>query len=86
MDTLHDKVLAMTKEFQERTISLEGEIVLLKGEMVRGTPSTSDPPPAKVQLPESEPFGSARNAKDLENFLWDMEHGTIFCCCSNTCW
>ena len=73
MDTLCDKVLAMIKEFQERTRSLEGEIVLLKRATVHGTPSTSNPPPAKVRVLEPEPFGGARNAKDLENFLWDME-------------
>ena len=27
----------------------------------------------KVRVPEPKPFGGARNAKDLENFLWDME-------------
>ena len=48
LDTLRDKVLAVTKEFQERTRSLEGEIVLLKRAMVQGTPSASDPPPAKL--------------------------------------
>ena len=63
----------MTKEFEERTRSLEGEIVLLKRAVVQGTPSTSDLPPAKVRVPEPKPFGGARNAKDLENFLWDME-------------
>ena len=73
METLHDKVLAMTKEFQERTRSLEGEIILLKQAMVQGTPSTSYPPPTKVRVLEPKPFGGARNAKDLENFLWDME-------------
>ena len=41
--------------------------------MVHGTPSTLDPPPAKVRMPAPKPFGGARNAKDLENFLWDME-------------
>ena len=24
-------------------------------------------------MPESKPFGGVHNAKDLENFLWDME-------------
>ncbi|KAL4632766.1 hypothetical protein ACB092_04G074200 [Castanea dentata] len=27
----------------------------------------------KVKVPKPKPFNSARNAKDLENFLWDME-------------
>ena len=40
---------------------------------MQGTPSTLDPSPAKVREHEPNPFGGARNAKDLENFLWDME-------------
>ena len=47
--------------------------MLLKRAMVHGTPSASDPSPTKVRMPEPKPFGGARNAKDLENFLWDME-------------
>ena len=27
----------------------------------------------KARVPEPKPFGGARNAKELENFLWDME-------------
>ena len=40
---------------------------------MHGTPSALNPPPAKVLVPEPKSFGGARNAKDLENFLWDME-------------
>ena len=40
---------------------------------MQGTPATVDPPPAKVRVPEPKTFGGAHNAKDLENFLWDME-------------
>ena len=40
---------------------------------MHGTPFASDLPPPKVRVPEPKPFGGARNAKDLENFLWDME-------------
>ena len=69
METLCNKVLVVTEEFQERTRSLEGEIVLLKRAMVQGTPSASNLPPAKVRVPEPKPFGGARNAKDLKNFL-----------------
>ena len=68
MDTLRDKVLAMTEEL-EWTRSLEGEIILLKQAMVKGTPSTSDPPPTKVRVPEPKPFSGALNTKDLEKFL-----------------
>ena len=34
METLHDRMRAMTKEFEDRTRSLAGEIVLLKRAMV----------------------------------------------------
>ncbi|RWR97245.1 hypothetical protein CKAN_02666700 [Cinnamomum micranthum f. kanehirae] len=27
----------------------------------------------RVKVPEPKPFAGARNAKELENFLWDME-------------
>ena len=63
----------MTEVFEERIRSLEGEIVWLKQAMVQGTLATADPPPAKVRVPEPKPFGGARNAKDLENFLSNME-------------
>ena len=69
METLHDRMRAMTEEFEERTRSLEGEIVLLKRAMVQGTPVAMDIPPAKVRVPEPKPFIGTRNAKDLENFL-----------------
>ena len=59
METLRDKVLAVIEEFQKRTRSLEGEIVLLKRAMVQGTPSASDPLPAKVRVLEPMPFGGA---------------------------
>ena len=36
---------------------------------MQGTPVATDPPPARVRTPEPKPFGGARNAKDLENFL-----------------
>ena len=73
MESLHDRIRAMTEEFEERTRSLEGEIVLLKRAVVQGTPAAADPPPTKVRVPEPKTFGGSRNAKDLENFLWDME-------------
>ena len=73
MESLHDRMRAMTEEFEEQIRYLEGEIVLLKQAVVQGTPAAADPPPAKVRVPEPKPFGGARNAKDLENFLWDME-------------
>ena len=61
------------EEFQGHLRSLEDEIVLLKHVMLQGMPSISKLAPTNVRLLESKPFGGAQNAKDLENFLWDME-------------
>ena len=59
MDTLRDKVLAITKVFQERARYLEGEIILLKLAMVHEIASALNLPPTKVQVPEPKPFGGA---------------------------
>ena len=54
MQSFHDQMRSM---IEERIRSLEGEIVLLKRAVVQGTPAAADPPPAKVRVPEPEPFG-----------------------------
>ena len=40
---------------------------------MQGTSSAVDASPTKVRVLVPKPFGGARNAQDLENFLWDME-------------
>ena len=51
--------------------TLEDEISLMKKAM-RG--NNNDPNVShKVKVPEPKPFGGTRSAKELENFLWDME-------------
>ena len=50
---------------------LETKIALLKRAM-SGLPREGEVA-TKVKVPEPKPFNGARNAKDLENFLWDME-------------
>lgn len=50
---------------------LEGELRLVKEVLTaRGESTTSG---AKVRVPEPKPYEGARNAKSLENFLWDIE-------------
>ncbi|RVW23189.1 hypothetical protein CK203_099556 [Vitis vinifera] len=63
----HDKI--GNREFQGQVGSLEDEIVLLKRAVLQGTSSTLEPIPTKVRVLKPKPFGGARNAKDLENFL-----------------
>ena len=47
-------------------------MVVLKKAVLRTSPRTIDASP-KVRVPEPKGFDGARSAKELENFLWDME-------------
>ena len=73
---LEEQVATLTtilEGFKGKIESLEGEIVVLKRVVVQGAFAASEPAPPKVRVPEPKPFSGVRNAKDLENFLWDME-------------
>ena len=56
---------------RETQSQLKTEISLLKRAM-RGLPREGEVT-TKVKVPEPKPFNGARNAKDLESFIWDME-------------
>ena len=56
---------------REAQIQLETKIALLK-RVISGLPKEGEVA-TKVKVLEPKPFNGARNAKDLENFLWDME-------------
>ena len=56
---------------RETQSQLETEITLLKKAM-RGLPREGEVA-TKVKVPKPKSFNGARSAKDLENFLWDME-------------
>ena len=62
---------AQNQAARETQHQLETEIALLKRAM-SGLPREGEMA-TKVKVPEPKPFNSARNAKDLENFLWDMK-------------
>ena len=73
---LEEQVATLTtilEGFKGKIESLEGEIVVLKRVVVQGAFAASEPAPPKVRVPEPKPFSGVRNAKDLENFLWEME-------------
>ena len=56
---------------RETQSQLETKIALLKRAM-RGLPREGEVA-TKVKVPKPKSFNGARSAKDLENFLWDME-------------
>ena len=47
-------------------------MAVLKKAVLQTSPRPSDVPP-KVRVPKSKGFDRARSAKELENFMWDME-------------
>ena len=67
-----DLAAEMSRKFND----LEGEIPVLKKAVVNipGGGGSSKP-----KVPEPKSFGGARNSKELENFLWDMEQYFSVC-------
>ena len=51
---------------------VQEDMVILKRIVLRGTPMNAEVGP-KFQVPEPKCFSGNRDAKELENFLWDME-------------
>ena len=56
---------------QKENENLCAELVVLCRAV--GTLSSSRVESSKVKIPEPKAFSGARSAKELENFIWDME-------------
>ncbi|KAG8482796.1 hypothetical protein CXB51_024201 [Gossypium anomalum] len=67
-ENLEDIVLAMKKEIEE----LKGELTIYKAALSNGMLS-SRPKQQVMDVPKSEKFKGARSARDVDNFLWEME-------------
>jgi len=51
--------------------NMDADLMVLK-RAIGGMPAGGEAP-SKLRVPEPKPFTSTRSAKELENFLWDME-------------
>ncbi|KAK8308846.1 hypothetical protein V6Z12_D02G088300 [Gossypium hirsutum] len=67
-EALKDMALAMKKEIEE----LKGELVIYKAALSNGMLS-SMPKQQAMDVPKPEKFKGARSARDVDNFLWEME-------------
>ena len=67
-EALEDMVLAMKKEMEE----LKGELMIYKAALSNGVLS-SRPKQQAMDVPKPEKFKGARSARDVDNFLWEME-------------
>ena len=69
--SLKAELLTVKKNFNLTPQTLQ-DVAMLKKAVLRTSPQTTDASP-KVRVPEPKDFGGARSAKELENFLWDMD-------------
>ena len=76
VDRYHDclqQLLAIAERVEVRFSAIENDIALLKATAVGAGSSVRGGEGSKLKVPEPKQFGGSRNAKELENFLWDME-------------
>lgn len=52
---------------------VDDEFVILKGAVANGGVSSSAPHANKLKVPDPKTFNGIRDAKELENFLWDIK-------------
>lgn len=71
-DDMLRQMMELANRIEERFVSLEDDVKLLKRD-VANRPASGDGPNPKLRVPEPKQFGGTRSAKELENFLWDME-------------
>ncbi|RVW19038.1 hypothetical protein CK203_095041 [Vitis vinifera] len=64
---------SLMDEFKDTLRSYGEDVAVLKKAVLQGSSSGPDAPSSKVRVPEPKGFNGNRNAKELENFLWDME-------------
>ncbi|XP_031131542.1 uncharacterized protein LOC116032935 [Ipomoea triloba] len=72
IQTLQEAARDDIEHLREDNASLKVEIGLMKLAVASGRAVPSGPS-AGFKVPEPKAFGGARNSKELENFLWDME-------------
>ena len=64
-------MLSFVNLVKEQFMKLEDEVALIRRAL--NSSSTGDAAASKVKVPEPKSFNGSRNAKELENFLWDVE-------------
>ena len=70
--SLKAELLTVKENLNLTLQTLQEDVVVLKKVVLQTSPRTTDASP-KVRVPEPKGFDGARSAKELENFLWDME-------------
>ena len=69
---VESQILSILEKFNTFKQDVGGEVALLKMALAN-PPNRNKCATLKMKVPESKSFNNAQNAKELENFLWDME-------------
>ena len=67
------EVQSEMKELRWMIESLQVDVLVLTKVVLQGCPCSNADAGPKVRIPELKSFSGNHNAKELENFLWDME-------------
>ncbi|GAV65234.1 hypothetical protein CFOL_v3_08749, partial [Cephalotus follicularis] len=65
-------MISFTYELR-KSVELNQEDISLLKKALHGGPSRAEGASNKFRVPEPKQFGGRRDAKELRNFLWDME-------------
>ncbi|GFS41746.1 hypothetical protein Acr_00g0076210 [Actinidia rufa] len=71
MDALKDSLQAEIASMKEEIKEVKGDWSLCKMAVTQGTMSSS--PSLKVDIPRPKSYNRSRNARELDNFLWDLD-------------
>jgi len=71
MEGICEETEAQREDVEAFSERMDAELMVLK-RAIGGMPMSGEVP-SKVKVPEPKPFTGTRSAKELENFLWDME-------------
>lgn len=66
------RIVFSTEDVESRLDAFDVDLNLLKKAIMTGSVGSSSSA-SKFKVPEPKSFSGARSAKELENFLWDME-------------
>lgn len=72
-ETSVQDMVALSGSIKARFEALDGEMALVKRATTNTIGTSEGVAVQKIKVPEPKPFQGTRNAKELENFLWDME-------------
>lgn len=64
-------MLTISDAWKDKLQNMEDELSILK-KAVCGHSNSGESTHSKIKVPNPKAFGDAHNAKELENFLWDM--------------